>query len=132
MESLTEYFKNITKNGGGIVSQKKDNVGFNRMWNKINGPICKFNNKGINLEKAGKIDRAIIEYEKCLQWMYDHFDNYYLNQIAWHSPDRLRILYKKVNDPKEIDFLSEFILFCKRNEIKYPDIYDRQLDKVKS
>lgn len=90
--------------------------------------IAKLNNKGISFEKSGKIEKAIIEYEKCMNLMIDNFDS--ITQIAWHSPNRLRVLYKKVKHPNERQFLIEFTSFCKSNEIEYPKIFDNQLKKL--
>lgn len=103
---------------------------WNKKWEKIHAPIVKYNNKGIAFEKAGEIKKAIVEYEKCLQWMYDHFDGEYLKQIAWHSPNRLRILYKKEKSQKEKEFLETFISFCQQNSIEVPEAFKNQLDKL--
>jgi len=113
---MDDFFKNLSQ-------KTKELEKWNREWEKIHNPIWKFNNKGISFEKAGKIEKAISEYEKCLRWMY-------LNQIAWHSPNRLRILYKKVKHQNEKEFLIEFTLFCKSKGIEYPATFDNQLNKL--
>jgi len=99
----------------------------NRAWEKLNAPIWKLNDKGILFEKSGKLEKAIVEYEKCLKYM---LDNYPQIEIAWHSPNRLRILYKKVKHPNEKQFLIEFINFCRANDIQYPELFDKQLSKL--
>ena len=100
---------------------------WNKNWNKINSPVVSFNNKGIAFEKSGEMDKAIKEYEKCLDWIYARFDGIYMKNIAWHSPDRLRVLYKKLKSPKEKDFLIRFTSFCKTNGVDYPQIYNKAL-----
>jgi hypothetical protein len=103
---------------------------WNKKWEKIHAPIVKHNNKGIAFEKDGEIKKAIGEYEKCLQWMYDHFDGEYLKQIAWHSPNRLRVIYKKEKHPKEREFLETFISFCELWNIEVPETFRNQLAKL--
>ena len=103
----------------------------NLKWEKVNYPIADMNNKGIQYEKSGMIERAILEYEKCMVHMYNHIGGEYLNSFAMHSPDRLRILYKKEKHPKEKIFLKEFIDFCNKHSIKYPEIFERQLNNTK-
>lgn len=103
---------------------------WNKKWGKIYAPILKYNNKGIEYEKDGEIKKAIGEYEKCLQYMYHHFDGEFIKSIAWHSPNRLRILYKKGKSQKEKAFLETFISFCKQNSIDVPAIFKNQLDRL--
>lgn len=103
---------------------------WNKKWDEINRSVCNYNNKGIAFEKNGETGKAIAEYEKCLKWIYTHFDGEYMNQIAWHSPDRLRVLYKKLKHLKEKEFLIEFTYFCKSHNISYSPIYDSQLERL--
>lgn len=97
---------------------------------KILNKIVSFNNRGISNEKNGELKKAISEYEKCLECMYENYELGYVRQIAWHSPDRLRILYKKEKHPNEKEFLETFISFCERNSIEIPEAYLKQLDKI--
>lgn len=96
---------------------------------KIYNTIAALNNKGISFEKLGNIEKAIVEYEKCMNLMIENFD--ILTQLAWHSPNRLRILYKKLKHPNEKQFLIEFTSFCKSRNIEYPAVFDNQLNKLK-
>ncbi|MCX6222433.1 MAG: hypothetical protein NTZ69_15790 [Bacteroidia bacterium] len=111
-----------------IAETKKQNE-WHKKWNKINSPVVSFNNKGIVFEKSGEVGKAIQEYEKCIEWIFDNFDGVYMKAIAWHSPDRLRVLYKKTGNPKEREFLIRFTNFCIVQNIDYPKIYDTQLEK---
>ncbi len=102
----------------------------NSEWSKVFNPIVTLNNEGIAYEKRGEIDQAIKVYEKCLIHMYEHIGGEHLRSFAWHSPDRLRVLYKKMNSPKQKPFLEEFIYKCKSHSIEVPEIYTRQLDRL--
>jgi hypothetical protein len=90
--------------------------------------VSSLNNKGIEFEKEGNLNNAISNYEKCMQKMYD----YSTVNIAWHSPERLRILYRKTESPKELEFLEIFTEYCKNNSIKFPDIYTKRLNQLKN
>ncbi len=99
---------------------------------RILNNITKFNNSGIQFEKLGMIEKAISTYEKCTKYMIENYGKGWGDGIAWHSPNRLRILYKKEKHPREIDFLTEFTNFCKLKNIEYPEIYERRLNQLKN
>ncbi|QGY44129.1 hypothetical protein GM418_10805 [Maribellus comscasis] len=115
-----------------VERETKELREWNRQWSLVNSPVVKFNNKGIEYEKSGMIDKAILEYEKCMVHMYKHIGGPFMKSFARHSPNRLRILYKKQKHPKEKEFLREYISKCKEYSIECPDIFKRQLDKIKS
>ncbi len=73
--------------------------------------IASRNNSGIDLEKSGKIDDAIIVYE----------ENVNDNVVATHSYDRLMIIYRRrKNYINEIRIIKTAIdVFSKENEIRY-------------
>jgi len=89
--------------------------------------VSSLNNQGIEFEKEGNLIKAILKYEKCMQVMYDYSPKH----IAWHSPDRLRILYRKTESPKELQFLEIFIGFCNNNSIEIPELYNKKLNQLK-
>ncbi len=89
--------------------------------------VNSLNNKGSEYEKSGKFKNAITKYEKCMEIMY----NYNPVHIAWHSPDRLRVLYKKIGSSKELEFLETFANFCNNNSIEIPEIYNKRLNQLK-
>jgi hypothetical protein len=96
---------------------------------RILNEIASLNNRGIHFEKEGMIGNAIIEYEKCMKVMYESIINKIRKDIAWHSPNRLRILYKKEKHPREKEFLKEFTLFCFEHDIVIPALFHKQLSK---
>jgi len=101
----------------------------NRKWSEVNAPVGDYSNKGIALEKTGEIEKAITEYEKCLEHIYENYGKGYMDRVAWHSPTRLRILYRKTKNEKEEQFLRDFIEFCDRNKIEYPVQFKNQLNR---
>lgn len=112
-----------------ILSEAEKELNHRNEFNKLLYEIASLNNKGIQYEKSGMIKLAIIEYEKCMEVMYEGIKKKVDKSIAWHSPDRLRVLYKREKHPREKEFLNEFISFCLEHGIKYPEIYARQLKK---
>lgn len=84
------------------------------------------NNKGINFEEKGDIVNAIICYEECMDLMYTENTN----KIAWHSPERLRILYKKTGNNKEYQFLVKFVDYCNAWNLAMPEIYNKRLKQL--
>ena len=123
-----KYQSKLTNNLRAETQKLKEE---NRKWSEVNSPIADMNNKGIQYEKSGMIEKAILEYEKCMNHMYKHIGGEYLDSFATHSPNRLRILYKKEKHPKEKIFLKEFIDFCNEHSLKYPEIFERQLLKLR-
>lgn len=89
--------------------------------------VSNLNNKGIEYEKAGEIKKAITKYEKCIEVMCGYGDS----RIAWHAPERLRILYKKMENPKELEFLETFSNYCNENHIELPEIYTKRINQLK-
>jgi tetratricopeptide (TPR) repeat protein len=77
-------------------------------WNKLINKTAELNNKGIKLEKEGKIDEAIIVYEENIKSLHP----------ATHSYERLMILYRKRKDVEnEIRVIKIAIdVFSKANE----------------
>lgn len=58
-------------------------------FNRRLGETCENNNRGIELEKLGRIDEAIKVYEK----------NISIGYLATHAYERLRIIYKRRKNP---------------------------------
>ena len=81
-----------------ILREIEEKYNKRKASNRHLNDIVVLNNKGIEFEKNGNIKKAIEQYEKCINLIMDKFDVFH--QIAWHSPDRLRILYKKEKKPE--------------------------------
>lgn len=111
-----------------LEAAKKEQNYRNGLRNVLN-EIASLNNNGIKYEKSGKIEEACIEYENCMKIMYYGIKNKILKNFAWHSPARLRILYKKGKHLREKEFLNEFINFCNYHRITCPEAFQKQLDK---
>lgn len=113
-----------------IVTAAKNEMNYQKQRDWVLNQVVSLNNEGIKLEKSGMIEKAIEEYEKCMRIMYESIKNGIWKDFAWHSPNRLRILYKKLKHPHENFFLGEFISFCEKSNIEFPDIFRKQLQKI--
>lgn len=79
--------------------------------------IAMLNNKGIELEKQGKIQEAIKVYEKNIS---------YGDCNATHSYDRLLVLYRKQKDYENEKRICELAISTFKTEKKYKD----RLEKI--
>lgn len=81
-------------------------------FNKALSQICDLNNKGIQLEKEGRIDEAISIYEQAIQIDYP----------TSHPYDRLMVIYRRHKDfANEIRIIKAAISMCKKTISKYPE-----------
>lgn len=113
-----------------IIQQAKEKKEHYEKFNAYLAKVGNYNNEGIEYEKAGNFDLAIKEYEKCMDIMYESIESGIRKDFAWHSPDRLRILYKKFDHPKQKEFLEKFVNFCNKYNQGCPDIFTNQLQKI--
>ena len=93
LETITSTSNTITIEDH-VIAKAKNELTRRKESNRILNEIASLNNKGIQYEKSGMIEKALIEYQKCMKLMYESIQNGIRNDFAWHSPNRLRILYK--------------------------------------
>lgn len=69
----------------------------NRAWEKRYSVLIAYQEKGTQYEKQGKIDDAINEYNKAIDYGFRFTDDFGVNHF-FHSIERLMILYRKRKD----------------------------------
>lgn len=90
--------------------------------------IATLNNKGIQLEKEGSIEGAIEVYEECFNVMFNNRHIY--NRLAWHSIDRLRILYKKTKHSNEKEYLLRAFQLFQKYDVSAPESFVKRFQQL--
>lgn len=84
------YISNIEKETARLQAKNRD-------WAKRYNLLMEYQNNGIQYEKQGIIDKAIMEYNKAIDYGFRFTDDFGINNFL-HSMERLMILYRKRKD----------------------------------